>query len=120
VSGYRLYDRAIQVRSLAETKGFFSLASLYRPAVGSTQTPVQWVPGVLYPGLKRGRGVTLTTHPQIVPRSRMSRSYTSYFPGFCVASSGTALALGSVVAVAVIVGLCTACWGRLSFIIRDS
>jgi hypothetical protein len=34
-----------------------------RPALGPTQPPVQWVPGVLSPGLKRGRGVTLTTHP---------------------------------------------------------
>jgi hypothetical protein len=30
---------------------------------GPTQSPVQWVPGVLSPGLKRGRGLTLTTHP---------------------------------------------------------
>jgi hypothetical protein len=27
------------------------------------QPPVQWVPRVLSPGVKRGRGVTLTTHP---------------------------------------------------------
>jgi hypothetical protein len=27
------------------------------------KSPVQWVPGVLSPRLKRGRGVTLTTHP---------------------------------------------------------
>jgi hypothetical protein len=32
---------------------------------------------VLTPGVKRGRGVTLTTHPHLVPRSWMSRSYTS-------------------------------------------
>jgi len=25
--------------------------------------------GVLSPGVKRGRGVTLTTHPHLVPRS---------------------------------------------------
>jgi hypothetical protein len=47
------------------------------PAVGLTQPPVRWVPGVLSPGLKSGRGVTLTTHPHLVPRSRMSRSCTS-------------------------------------------
>jgi hypothetical protein len=35
------------------------------------------VPGVLSPGVKRGQGVTLTIHPPLVPRSRMSRSYTS-------------------------------------------
>jgi hypothetical protein len=76
VSGYELDDRAIEVRSLAEEKGF-SLASVSRPALGPTQPPVQWVPGVLSPGQKRGRVVTLTTQLHIVPRSRMSRSYTS-------------------------------------------
>jgi len=35
---------------------------LSRPALGSTQPPVQWVPG-LSPGVKSGRGVTLTPHP---------------------------------------------------------
>jgi len=34
-----------------------------RPALRPTQPPVQWVPGVLSPGVKRGRGVTLATHP---------------------------------------------------------
>jgi len=33
-----------------------------------------------FPGLKRGRGVTLTTHPHLVTRPRMSRSYTSSLP----------------------------------------
>jgi hypothetical protein len=51
-----------------------------RPALGPTQPPVQWVPVVLYPGLKRSRGVTLTTHQHLVPRSKMSRSYTSSPP----------------------------------------
>jgi hypothetical protein len=51
-----------------------------RPALGPTQPPVQWVPGVLSPGVKRGRGVTLTTHPHLVPRSRMSGSYISSPP----------------------------------------
>jgi hypothetical protein len=43
--------------------------SVSRPALGPTQPPVQWVPGVLSPGVKRGRGVTLSTHPHLVPRS---------------------------------------------------
>jgi hypothetical protein len=80
VSGYGLDDRAIAVQSSAEAKGFFFLASLSRPTLGPTQPPVQWVPGALPPELKRGRVVTLTTHPRLVPRSRMSRSYTSSPP----------------------------------------
>jgi hypothetical protein len=48
-----------------------------RLALGPTQPHIQWIPGVLSPGLKRGRGVTLTTHLKIVPRSIMSRIYTS-------------------------------------------
>jgi hypothetical protein len=47
----------------------FPLTSLSRPALGSTQPPVQWVPGVLSPGVKRGRGVMLATNPYLVPRS---------------------------------------------------
>jgi hypothetical protein len=58
----------------------FPLASVSRPALGPTQPPVQWVPGVLSRGLKFSWGVTLTTHPHLVPRSRMSRSYTSSPP----------------------------------------
>jgi len=62
-----------------------------RPAMGPTQPPVQWVPGVLSPGVKRGRRVTLTTHPHLVPRSRISRSYTPLPPSTSMACSGTAL-----------------------------
>jgi hypothetical protein len=53
--------------------------------------PVQRVPGILSPGLNRGRGVTLTTHPHLVPRSKISRSYTASPPSDFVACSGTAL-----------------------------
>jgi hypothetical protein len=56
------------------------LASVSRPALMPTQPPAQWVPEVLSPGIKRGRGVTLTTHPHLVPKSRMSRSYISSPP----------------------------------------
>jgi hypothetical protein len=63
-----------------------------RPALGPTQPPVQWVPGVLSPGLKRGRSVTLITHPYLMPRSRVSRSYTSSPPSAFMACNWTALA----------------------------
>jgi hypothetical protein len=71
----------------------FPVASVSRPALGPTQPPVQRVPRVLSPGLKRGRGVTLTTHPHVVPRSIMSRSYTPLPPSVFMACSGTGLAL---------------------------
>jgi hypothetical protein len=64
------------------------------PVLGPTQPPVQWVPGVLSPGLKRGRAVTLATNPHLVLRSGMSRSYTSSPPSAFVACSGTGLASG--------------------------
>jgi hypothetical protein len=67
----------------------FPLTSVTRPALRPTHPPVQWVPGVLSSGLKRGRGVTLTTHR--VPRSRMSRSCTPLHPS-TMACSGTAFA----------------------------
>jgi hypothetical protein len=70
----------------------FPLAFVTRPALGPTQSPFQWVPGFLSP-VKRGRGVTLTTHPHVVPRSWISRSYTSCIPSAFVACSGTALLL---------------------------
>jgi hypothetical protein len=53
------------------------LTTSFRWGVRPTQPPVQWVQGVLSPGVKHGRGVTLTTHSHLVPRSWMSRSYTS-------------------------------------------
>jgi hypothetical protein len=81
VSGYGLNNRVIEVRS--PTGADFFLAPASRPALGPTQPPIQWVLGGLSPGIKRGRGVKLTTHPYLVPRLRMSRSYTSS-PLMCV------------------------------------
>jgi hypothetical protein len=70
----------------------FPLASAPIPAVGPTNSPVQWVPGVLPPGLKSGRGATLTTHHHIVPRSRTSTIYSAPPPpqSVSMACSGTA------------------------------
>jgi hypothetical protein len=53
-----------------------------------------WVPGVLSPGIKRGLGVTLTTHTHL-PRCKISRSYTSSPPIPFAAYIGTALVLTS-------------------------
>jgi hypothetical protein len=49
VSDYGLDDRAIGVRSPAGAKDF-PLSSVFIPALGPTQPPVRWVPGVLSPG----------------------------------------------------------------------
>jgi hypothetical protein len=76
VSGYGLDDRAIDVRSPTGAKEFSSSLCV-QTGSGATQSPVKWVPGVLSLELKRGRGVTLTTHPHLVPRS--SRMYILYF-----------------------------------------
>jgi len=43
---------------------------LSRPALRPTQPPVQWVQG-LSPGVRCGRGVTLTPHPLLVQRSKI-------------------------------------------------
>jgi hypothetical protein len=41
---------------LGRGKRIFPLTSVSKPALGSTQALVQWVPRVLSPGVKRGRG----------------------------------------------------------------
>jgi hypothetical protein len=72
-SYYRLDDRGL----IPGKDRIFPLASVYRPALKPTQPPVQRVMRDLSPGLKRGRGVMLTTHPHLVPRLIISRSYTA-------------------------------------------
>jgi hypothetical protein len=56
VSGYGLGDRAIEVRSQAEAKGFFLYPRVSRPALGPAQLTVQWVPGGPFPGSKARPG----------------------------------------------------------------
>jgi hypothetical protein len=62
VSDYGLDDREIQVRSRAGAKDFSSNLCVQ---TGSGAHPASCTMGieVLSPGLKRSRGVTLTTHP---------------------------------------------------------
>jgi hypothetical protein len=90
VSDYGLDDRAIEVRSPTEAEDFSS-SPCVQTGSGAHPASIQWVPGVLSLGVKRGRGVTLTTHPHLV--LGMSRSYTSSPPSASMACSGTALLL---------------------------
>jgi len=56
---------------------------LSRPALRPTQPPVQWVPD-LSRGVRCGRGVTLTPHPLLVPRSKIEYISTFTLPnGIC-------------------------------------
>jgi hypothetical protein len=55
----------------------FASILLSRPALWTIQRLIQFVPGVLSPRVKRGPFLTLTTHPHLLPRSRMIRIYTS-------------------------------------------
>jgi hypothetical protein len=68
----------------------FPLACVSRPALRPTQPPIQWIPGVLSLGVNSSRGMTLTTHPHLGPRSRM-KSYIPLLPSTSMACSGTAL-----------------------------
>jgi hypothetical protein len=52
---------------------------LSKPVLGPTQPPVKWVL-VLSRWVKCGRGVLLTTHPLLVPRSWKSRAIYSTHP----------------------------------------
>jgi hypothetical protein len=78
-SDCRLDDRVIEVRSPEEAKDYSSSLCVQTsseaypaPCPMSTVCPFQ--------GLKRCRGVTPTTHPHLMPRSTVSKSYTSSSP----------------------------------------
>jgi hypothetical protein len=67
------------VRSPTEAEDFSSSLCIQTDSGAHRASCVMgtWCPS---PGVKRGRGVMLTTHPHLVPRLRMSRSYTSSPP----------------------------------------
>jgi hypothetical protein len=50
-TGYGLDDRGVRVRDPVGSRIFLFFTSS-RPALGSTQPPIQWVPGALFPGIK--------------------------------------------------------------------
>jgi hypothetical protein len=52
----------------------FHTAPVSRPSLRLIQPPIQWVPGVLSLGLKARPDMMLTTHPNIVLRSRKNRA----------------------------------------------
>jgi hypothetical protein len=61
--------------------GIFLFTTASRTALGPTQPPIQWVPGGgVFPWGQSGRGVKLTTHLHLVPRSKNAWSYTSIPP----------------------------------------
>jgi hypothetical protein len=68
VSDYRLDDRAIGVRFPAGAKDFSSNLCV-QTGSGAHPASCPMGTGGPSPGVKRGRGVTLTTHPHLVPRS---------------------------------------------------
>jgi hypothetical protein len=73
VSDYGLEDRAIEFRSPAGAKDF-SCSLCVQTGSGAHPASCTMGTGGSFPEAKRGRGVTLTNHPHLVPRSRMSRS----------------------------------------------
>jgi hypothetical protein len=72
-SSVRLDDWAIGVQSLAGAKDFSSSLCVQTGSGAHLASCTMGTGGVLSPG----QSVTLTTHPHLVPSSRMSRRYTS-------------------------------------------
>jgi hypothetical protein len=79
VSDYWLDDWAIKVWSLAEARDF-SCSLCFHTSPGAHQASCPVATRGLFPGIMRSRGVMLITHPHLVSRSWMSRSYTSSPP----------------------------------------
>jgi hypothetical protein len=87
LSDYRLDDRgSIPDRG----RGFFSLASVSRPALRLTQPPVQWVPGGPFPGGKARLGPDAEHSPPSTAEVNNEELYFSP-PWRLHGGSGTAL-----------------------------
>jgi hypothetical protein len=72
-------DWTTGVRSPAEAMDFSSSLCVQ---TSSHSHPASYPMGTggLFPGVKRGRGVMITAHTHLVPKSRVNRSYTSCPP----------------------------------------
>jgi hypothetical protein len=87
---YRLRDWVTRVRFLAEAKDFSCSICVQTSSVAHPASYPMGNGGP-FPGGKARPGMTLTTHPHLMPRSRMSRGYTSSPPCYQHANSRTAL-----------------------------
>jgi hypothetical protein len=58
----------------------FSSALCPKPALGPAQPPVQWAPGVLCPGVKRGWGRDADLSPPSCTEVKKEMGYTSSSP----------------------------------------
>jgi hypothetical protein len=83
-------DLTIGVQSLVDAKDFSSSLCVQTSSEANPASYPMVTAGPFPGGLSVAR-VLLTTHPHLVPMSRMSRSYTSSPLSACMASSGTAL-----------------------------
>jgi hypothetical protein len=61
-TGYGLDDRGVRIPSPIKVTEF-SFSTSSRPALGSTQPPIQWVPGALSPGVRRPDREADHSHP---------------------------------------------------------
>jgi hypothetical protein len=78
------------------TEGFFSRLCVQTSSEAHPSSCTMGT-GVLSLGVKRDQGVTLTTDPHLVPKSRMSRSYIACPPCHLHGSSGTVFRIKCIV-----------------------
>jgi hypothetical protein len=90
VRGYGLDNRAIEFASPAGAEDF-SCSLCVQTGFEAHPASCTVVTGCPFPGGKARMSLTSITHPHLVPRSRISRSYTFSPPSASMACSGTAL-----------------------------